>query len=1601
MAKASVAPSDMANMVDVQQYANPANKTAPSSMMEDPLTDYKFNNGEFSNFGSTQGGTAGMGAGSAGGGAAAAANGGGFIGFLAGMSGKMIVIAVFGIGAAVGGIGAIVAYVVATGAADNSGANSFPAGEGVALHTGITMDQVAGHNFKSSCWIAVHGKVLDVTEWRKEHPGGKDAFTCGEDNTQKFQNQHGGVESLERRIAQQSQYVKDLGKVATLKTGSGSTSSSTSSSSSSGSKKIEFDFSNVQKQPHPGSGAEWKTMVYIELKGGVDGAAMFVNVNNPEEVNLWCGKRPTLSGENYCTCLAPSSTAAAQDCTSWQLRRGPTGNADDRYVSDMAGTAGQLAMTDVLGGGSKGWMQLWNENKMSIVAGVGRYDHGRSHFEVKDAAAKGVSVAKEAETTHGWLAKSIFAYNNLYTHPPDSAKAKDPALPDGISLANAAAGPNALEVSDDSISHTTFQHISGVKSVDGVVASSKFDFVNPFTAAKMMAGSGSSLRKRTLEGAAEQVAKNSLVVPEEDSALLSSTSEDIIIPPGGNNYVDHAEQPQCGARYEHAIGGGSWGVKNSNIGDHYNDLLATEHANTVQCIELRQMTDEEEWSTTKSNLGLEELLAKEASIFQGVGVMQEKLAQYRDNLSTLCPNFPATAEWADSSSDAQIGMQLRAVAILLVNGVRPKVFQLQQTKYDTHSNQGARLQTLLSDLKTGVYTFVRAAEACGFANDVLVTTFSEFGRRLEENSRKGTDHGWSSYFAVFGTGLQRKVFGYDPVKQSAELGSIIPRHSDAYVESKGTKGDLPLITSVQTWNACLLNALALPALPRLGRCPLRLRNGLAQIPYYEEQQYYKQSSASSATTASSSTAQTTTTASSATSTTGSTAHLTQALTTTELLHFSRRIGFAPQALNFHTDIATARTNAVQQPTARNPDGSANTTVTLQQAISRVLAPANTATPAADTQLFLKWKIRKFNALALWSKERQMRRNNWEEILQLPYPAQDSFHNRVQRWDLAQFFDMSSLYINPNNPHDGRVDLHANYVGKGHLLLQHLQTKATIFYMALPVSKATGKAKDNWLDDDGKVKDETKVAWYQTVMQVPDVKEITALTVQKVIDDRKCSTGGTATDPCDPECDLTKFLDIYHNNSTAMFKPEHYQIWKGPDGTKQTAPWFKLKTCAKPDNDRKTFEHERANQLKLKIAQYLQDRYFADFTSTSLGQIRARMTWFFLNFYATPKTAVNDDLLMYKQYETLWRGSLGNYRTLALQMFNDKALRKSLDQLEEVECGTAPIENFAREWFERFTVGLRAHNEGDVKRLSKGLMNCKDDSETANLDLMQPGVIFSDPMEIPWTLTYAEQKALVDRILDKKIAANEPPAAAQFLCWKLYNEFGVLPSMDSMSGMSLSSIGMPPAVVSCATHFYDHNYDLTFALEYILQDQAHFRDTLGTKTRWPHAVIFGAWTEFQPDGMDRSHAVWRMTQVGMQPFEPQDVSGYDLHSVWTLDRISAAHKFLEQKVKPKLQQASEKWHFDNSTIFETTYADYALIPKSGSEQAMSGNSLYSYAVKLCSNEFVDVKGMEGKHIIQKEVLFDPSNTDYNSRNKRYQAWKAALEIAVSNVCQFVC
>jgi cytochrome b involved in lipid metabolism len=49
-------------------------------------------------------------------------------------------------------------------------------------------EEVAKHNTPESCWIVINGKVLDVTKWLANHPGGKSVLLSvgGKDATFDF-----------------------------------------------------------------------------------------------------------------------------------------------------------------------------------------------------------------------------------------------------------------------------------------------------------------------------------------------------------------------------------------------------------------------------------------------------------------------------------------------------------------------------------------------------------------------------------------------------------------------------------------------------------------------------------------------------------------------------------------------------------------------------------------------------------------------------------------------------------------------------------------------------------------------------------------------------------------------------------------------------------------------------------------------------------------------------------------------------------------------------------------------------------------------------------------------------------------------------------------------------------------------------------------------------------------------------------------------------------------------------------------------------------------------------------------------------------------------
>ena len=102
------------------------------------------------------------------------------------------------------------------------------------------------------------------------------------------------------------------------------------------------------------------------------------------------------------------------------------------------------------------------------------------------------------------------------------------------------------------------------------------------------------------------------------------------------------------------------------------------------------------------------------------------------------------------------GKSMKTISELIISGVNTKVYYVSLGSFDTHFNQQKRQAGLLQQLSETVEVFINDLKTNGRANDVLLMTFSEFGRRVEENASNGTDHGTANQIFLIGNDLKKK-----------------------------------------------------------------------------------------------------------------------------------------------------------------------------------------------------------------------------------------------------------------------------------------------------------------------------------------------------------------------------------------------------------------------------------------------------------------------------------------------------------------------------------------------------------------------------------------------------------------------------------------------------------------------------------------------------------------------------------------------------------------------------------------------------------------------------------------------------------------------------
>ncbi|MGV3656530.1 MAG: DUF1501 domain-containing protein [Chitinophagaceae bacterium] len=104
----------------------------------------------------------------------------------------------------------------------------------------------------------------------------------------------------------------------------------------------------------------------------------------------------------------------------------------------------------------------------------------------------------------------------------------------------------------------------------------------------------------------------------------------------------------------------------------------------------------------------------------------------------------------------ELGNSLKTIASLIFSDINTKVYYVSLGSFDTHINQPAQQQRLFLQMNDAVDAFVKDLKKENRFDDVLLFTFSEFGRRVAQNRSNGTDHGTANNMLFISGGLKQK-----------------------------------------------------------------------------------------------------------------------------------------------------------------------------------------------------------------------------------------------------------------------------------------------------------------------------------------------------------------------------------------------------------------------------------------------------------------------------------------------------------------------------------------------------------------------------------------------------------------------------------------------------------------------------------------------------------------------------------------------------------------------------------------------------------------------------------------------------------------------------
>jgi uncharacterized protein (DUF1501 family) len=139
-----------------------------------------------------------------------------------------------------------------------------------------------------------------------------------------------------------------------------------------------------------------------------------------------------------------------------------------------------------------------------------------------------------------------------------------------------------------------------------------------------------------------------------------------------------------------------------------------------------------------------------------------------DDIIRMTKNHSPAANYPGS----EFGNGLQTIAAMIAGGLPTRVYYASLTGFDTHANQKPRHDQLMTQLAQGLSAFWNDLKTQKNDDRVLVMTFSEFGRRVQQNASGGTDHGAAAPMFLMGPKITPGLLGRYPSLTDLDQGDL-------------------------------------------------------------------------------------------------------------------------------------------------------------------------------------------------------------------------------------------------------------------------------------------------------------------------------------------------------------------------------------------------------------------------------------------------------------------------------------------------------------------------------------------------------------------------------------------------------------------------------------------------------------------------------------------------------------------------------------------------------------------------------------------------------------------------------------------------------------